>query len=108
MKNTKMNKLSVVAAVILNMGALSVANAQIVPKQPVIGYPGLFFPQPMENQKSVSSLDNLLSDQITSGQAKEKDNVSEIRKEALREIASSLGASSGLAFRMNQLKNETD
>jgi defect-in-organelle-trafficking protein DotC len=105
MKNTKIIKLTVVAAVVLNIGA---ANAQIVPKQPVVGYSGLAYPQPMENQKSVAGLDSLLSEQITSGQIKDKDSVSEMRKEAIKEIAGSLGASSGLAFRMNQLRRETD
>ena len=34
--------------------------------------------------------------------------MTEIRRDAIREIASSLGASSGLSSRMNQLKMETD
>lgn len=111
MKNKKMNKLTVVAAVILNMGAFGVANAQILAKQPVAGYSGLSFPEPQQSQlanKNVPGLDNLMSNQITANQIKDKDSVSEMRKIALREIATQLGASNGLAFRMNQLKQETN
>jgi defect-in-organelle-trafficking protein DotC len=111
MKNKKMNKLTVVAAVILNMGAFGVANAQILAKQPVAGYPGLAYPEPQQSQlanKNVPGLENLMSNQITADQVKDKDTVSEMRKSALREIAGQLGSSNGLAFRMNQLKRETD
>jgi defect-in-organelle-trafficking protein DotC len=111
MKNKKMNKLTVVAAVVLNMGAFGAANAQIVAKQPVAGYSGLGYPEPQQTQlanKNVPGLANLMSSQITADQVKDKESVSEMRKEALREVAGQLGASSGLAFRMNQLKRETD
>lgn len=109
MKNNKMNKLTVVAAVLLSMGALGAANAQIVQKQPAVGYSGLSYPQNQQSmENNVPSLDGLLSNQITSGQIKEKDSVSEMRQQALREIAGSLGASTGLAARMNELRRETD
>jgi len=109
MKNTKM-KLTVVAAVVLNMGAFGIANAQILAKQPAAGYSGLAYPEPQQSlaSKNVPGIESLMSQQITAGQVKDKDTVSEMRKEALTEIASQLGASTGLAFRMNQLRKETD
>jgi defect-in-organelle-trafficking protein DotC len=106
MRKTNKIKLGLIAGVLLNFG---IVNAQIVQKQPVAGFGGLSYPQPMESSKNeVPGINELMSSQITSGQIANKDNVTEMRKEALREIAGQLGASNGLAYRMRELKIETD
>jgi len=110
MKKRNMFKLSIATSLVL--GVISSANAQQlkaeVEKAPV-GYAGLSYPEPrVEATEKVNSLNDLMSTQITATQVKNKDEVSEMRKEAIKEIAGSLGASTGLAFRMNQLKQETN
>lgn len=107
MKKNNMIKLSIIAGILFNVG---IANAQLLaPKQPVANYGGLSYPEPRLPQKNdVPNINELMADSITSGQLVNKDNVSELRKEALREIATQLGASTGLAHRMKELKLETD
>ncbi len=108
-KKLKINK---IAALILGVGCLSSVQAQtlIEPDNAIPGYQGLNHPRPQVDEKkaSVQNLSDLMSNQIASTQEKNSDNVSEMRAAALREVASQLGASSGLAYRLNQLKNEID
>lgn len=107
---TNINKLS-----ILFLGAMIVCGvqAQTVNSQNEEGHPsysGLKYPRPSVNQKqsNVVDLNELLSNKISSTAIKNSDNVSEMRAAALREIANSLGASSGLSYRMNEIKREID
>lgn len=74
------------------------------------GYPGLSYPRPMkkEDNKAID-LNNLLSNQILEkGKAANSSGVKEMRRQALQEIAGALGASGGLSFRTNQIKEEVD
>ena len=93
-------------------------------------YPGLNYPKPdVDRETAVNSmnnptdsgdkakgysnpaptLDQLLSNQITAqGAAADKDKVSEIRRQALVELASELGSSGGLAYRMREIRKEVD
>jgi defect in organelle trafficking protein DotC len=109
MKNNKMFKLSVMTGIMLTVFA---ANAQNMSSNtPNVGYSGLSFPQPQidqNNNNRVNEINDLMSAKITANQLKNKDDVSEMRKDAIREVAGSLGASSGLAFRMDELKKETN
>lgn len=78
-----------------------------------VGYAGLSYPaqQPYPNnvntKKSVE-LKDLMSDQIKNTAPKNKDDVNEMRQDAIREVATQLGASSGLAHRMGELKKQVD
>ncbi len=104
-KNNKI-KFGLIAGVLLNVG---IVNAQIVQPTPVVGFGGLQYPQPRGVvTNDVPEMSSMMSASITSGQIDNKDNVTEMRKEALREIAGQLGASTGLAYRMRELKIETD
>lgn len=74
-------------------------------------YPGLNFPKPqidnMQTGKSVK-MEDLMSSKISSSGALNKDEVSEMRKQALVEIASAIGASAGLNSKMQEYKLEVD
>jgi len=113
MKKININtKLSIIAGVILSMN-IGITNAQIFQNQnqPVIRYLGLSFNQSTEQQENeikINDLNDLLSNQIISKSIKNENSVTEIRKDALKEIAGALGASSGLAYKMKHLKKETD
>ncbi len=100
-------KLSIIAGLIVNMG---VANAQLLtPKQQVANFGGLSYPEQAQAFKNdVPNLNELTADSIAKGIAANKDNVTELRKEALRDVATQLGASTGLAHRMRELKIQTD
>ena len=75
------------------------------------GYPGINFPS-QDNKEPIAKgysnpapqLDQLLSDSVRQDSNKQKEEVSEMRRQALIEIASALGASGGLASRMNEIK----
>jgi defect in organelle trafficking protein DotC len=75
-------------------------------------YPGLSYPQPIINdakQVHATPLNDLLSSKITSSaEAKATEGVSEMRKQALEEIASALGSTSGLAFRMKEIRDDVE
>lgn len=75
-------------------------------------YPGLNFPQPSvsnSNNISAASMQDLMSARIgTSSNEKAKDEVPEMRRQALSDIASALGASGGLSFRMKEIKTDID
>jgi defect in organelle trafficking protein DotC len=77
-------------------------------------YPGLNYPKPdidatLKQQNPAPTLDQLLSNQITSeGAAANKSEVSEMRRQAIVEIASALGSSGGLAYRMGQIRKDVD
>lgn len=81
-------------------------------------YPGLNFPQPEVNNpkpsvdgtdRSAPSLNDLLSNRIKErGSAAQKSDVSEMRRQAIVDIASALGASGGLASRMAEIRNEVN
>lgn len=72
-------------------------------------FEGLSYPQPMvSNNKTPLKLDDLLSSKISSNKDTQKSTVNGMRKDALQEIALSLGASGGLAYRTNQIKTEVN
>lgn len=78
--------------------------------QQQVGYPGLNYPKPMNKEENKAiELNSLLSNQILErGKVAQSKDVSEMRRQALQEIAGALGASGGLAFRTNQIKTEVD
>ncbi len=109
-RNFKMTK---IAGLFLTMGLVASANAQNLLNKndgAVPSYQGLKYPRPEIEKKQANVLDmkDLLSGNIASTQVKNSDNVTEMSATALREVANSLGASSGLAYRMNQIKKEID
>lgn len=74
-------------------------------------YPGLNYPQPEASRNKVtqvSSLEDLLSNKITSKENIKKNEVSELRKQAIVEIATALGSSGGLSYRMREKRIELD
>lgn len=79
-------------------------------EQAQVGYLGLNYPKPMnKDSNQAMDLNSLLSNQILEqGKVAQSPDVSEMRREALQEIAGALGASGGLAFRTNQIKKEVD
>lgn len=79
-------------------------------EQQQVGYPGLNYPKPMSKEENKAiELNSLLSNQILErGKVAQSKDVSEMRRQALQEIAGALGASGGLAFRTNQIKTEID
>lgn len=73
-------------------------------------YNGLSYPEPQiseKKEKTIPTLNDLMSGAVTE-KAKEKEEVSSIRKSALIEIATAMGASAGAASRMQELKNEVN
>lgn len=74
-------------------------------------FPGLNYPQPDVNNNKVSqisSMDDLLSSKITSKENREKNEISELRRQAIVEIATALGSSGGLSHRMRERRIELD
>lgn len=74
-------------------------------------YPGLSYPKPQVNNSTptqVTTLDDLLSSKIVSPDNAKKSEVSEMRRQAITEIADALGASGGLAYRMRERRIEID
>ena len=114
MKNNKKIKLSIIAGAILNICMLTNVQAQVqaLSKKEVVGYSGLSYPaQQYQNNlelEKVQNISDLMSNKIGGTQPKGKDEVSEMRKEAIKEVAGSLGASGGLGFRMNELRKEVN
>lgn len=101
MKNKKIFKLSLLSSVLLGISCLTSA-------QP-IGYAGLSYPiVSSEGNKNIVNQEDLMSSQLDAKNIKNKEDVSEIRKEAIKEVAGSLGASSGLNYRMNELRKEVN
>lgn len=95
--------------ILLALSSNSFADIVMDGEQAPTGYAGLSYPsqKTQDFNKSVD-LSNLMADKIQSTAGKNKDDVNEMRQDALKEVAGQLGASSGLAFRMNQLKREVD
>ena len=58
-------------------------------------------------EAKVENLDDLLSSKI-SQEAQKKDEVSEMRRQALEDMASALGSTAGLNYRMNEIRKEVD
>lgn len=112
MKKTKL----LFSAILLGITSQSFADVNTLANnnpgsvQETPSYPGLNFPKPLnKDNKNAVALDALLSNQILEkGKAAQTKDVSEMRKTALQEIAGALGASGGLAFRTNQIKQEVD
>lgn len=74
-------------------------------------FPGLSYPKPDVNKSQAvqnSTLEDLLSAKIATPEKTKKSEVSEMRRQALTEIASALGASSGLSYRMKERRIEID
>lgn len=76
-------------------------------------YPGLNYPQPEVNQQKpsannapVPTLEGLLSNNIKNKGSSIGSDVSEMRRQAIVDIASALGASGGLSSRMNTIRIE--
>jgi defect-in-organelle-trafficking protein DotC len=79
----------------------------------VVSYPGVnYYPQQQLSTTSNGSslgLNSLLSDGLTAkGAAAARGDISEMRSQAITEIAFALGSSGGLAERMKQIKLEID
>lgn len=72
-------------------------------------YPGLSYPQPkVSNTPTAASVDELLSSRITNKDDAAKNEVGEMRRQAIVEVATALGASAGLSSRMKQIRAEVD
>jgi len=96
----KIIKLSLVASVLL--------SSQVFAQS---AFPGLNYPQPDVNKNKATqsvSMDDLLSGRITSKENAKKSEVSELRKQAIVEIATALGTSGGLSYRMKERRMELD
>ena len=112
MKKTKL----LFSAILLGITTQSFADVNTLANnnpgsvQETPSYPGLNYPKPLaKDVKNAVALDSLLSNQILErGKAAQTKDVSEMRRTALQEIAGALGASGGLAFRTNQIKQEVD
>lgn len=106
MKIKKIKLLTTLSIATGILGINSVASAQT--------YPGVNYPIPQvnnqkENISPTPNLNELLSDGIKKrGAANKSDSVSEIRRQALTDIAFSVGASSGLAHRMGEIRREVN
>lgn len=95
--------------ILLALSSNSFADIIMDGEQAPTGYAGLSYPsQKTQDYNKSVDLSNLMADKIQSTAGKNKDDVNEMRQDALKEVAGQLGASSGLAFRMNQLKREVD
>lgn len=95
--------------ILLALSSNSFADIVMDGEQAPTGYAGLSYPsQKTQDYNKSVDLSNLMADKIQSTAGKNKDDVNEMRQDALKEVAGQLGASSGLAFRMNQLKREVD
>lgn len=95
-----MMKLGLIASCILSAASV---NAQT--------YSGLSYPKPQVDNMTtdkVVEMNDLMADKIGGSQASKKEDVSEMRRQALTEIASALGASGGLSYRMRQLKADVN
>lgn len=108
----KFKKNTVIASIFL-LGINGLASAQIISteqEEQNESYMGLKYPRQNINNKNhpVQNMNDLLSNKIATTQSKNIDNVSEMRATALKEVATSLGASSGLSFRMSQIKKEIE
>ncbi len=113
MKKTKL----LFSAILMGLTAQSFADVNTlainnpgVTEQQQVGYPGLNYPKPMKKEESKAiELNSLLSNQILErGKTAASKEVSEMRRQALQEIAGALGASGGLSFRTNQIREEVD
>ena len=96
----KIIKLSIAASILLTGQVFAQSS-----------YPGLNYPQPSVNDNKVQqlvSMDDLLSAKIASTENAKKSAVSELRKQAIIEIATALGTSSGLAYRIRERRIELD
>lgn len=74
-------------------------------------YSGLNYPKPEIDQKTTKKpvgLEDLMASVVTSQAGSTKEEVSAMRRQAIVEIASALGASAGLNYRMQQLKADVD
>lgn len=91
-----------------DVNTLSINNPGTVQQE--VGYPGLTYPKPIKNDEiKANQLDALLSNQILErGKTANSKEVSEMRRQALQEIAGALGSSGGLSFRTSQIKTEVD
>ena len=71
-------------------------------------YPGLTHPTQKTFEKDVPSLNSLLSSGISANPDIKKSEVSDMRRSAIEEIATSLGASGGLSNRMRERRAELE
>lgn len=111
MKNLK--KILILSVLSVAMNAVyAIEPDKIQPDSNIVSYPGLTYPQPKANSVDTNSsmgLNELLSDNITlAGAAAAKAEVSEMRRQAITEIAYALGSSGGLSARMSQIKAEVN
>lgn len=111
MKKTKL----LFSAILAGLSAQSFADVNtLVMNNPgstqEVGYPGLSYPKPIKKEANPAiALDTLLSNKILEqGKSANSTEVSEMRRQALQEIAGALGSSSGLSFRTNEIKAEID
>lgn len=114
MKKTKL----LFSAILMGLSAQSFAdtntmivnNPTINQQQQEVGYPGLNYPQPLKRESmKATDLDSLLSNKILErGKMANSKDISEMRRQALQEIAGALGSSGGLSFRTSQIKTDID
>jgi defect-in-organelle-trafficking protein DotC len=109
----KIKNILILSVLSIAMGSVYAATApqKIKADKEVVDYPGLNYPQPQmqtQNQPSMG-LNQLLSENITAqGAAAAKGDISELRRQAIVEIAYALGSSGGLSERMKQIKIDID
>lgn len=108
----KIKAILVLSLLSLSVGSAYAQSKKLSPEKETVSYPGLDYPQPQirtTTESKTLGLNELLSENITArGAAAAKNDISEMRRQALVEIGFALGSSGGLADRMNQIKREID
>lgn len=109
---TNILKKTKIASMIV-LGFLSYNSAFAASSDSYPSYLGLGYPLPQVNQKNqedknIPTLQDLLSSHIDQTEQAKESQVSEIRRKGIIDVASALGASAGLAYRMKQLQAKID
>lgn len=109
---TNILKKTKVASMIV-LGLLSFNTSYADSNNTYPSYLGLGYPLPQVNEKNkteknIPTLQDLLSSSIDKTEQAKENQVSEIRRKGITDVASALGASAGLAYRMQQLKTKID
>lgn len=100
------SKIKIIALAVSSMGILSSANAQEMVQSSFLG---LNHTNNYTITKKATSLEDLMSNKIEqTGEAAKKSQVSEMRRAALVEVATNLGTTNGLQFRMEEKQKEVN
>ena len=98
------NKLRTIALAIASIGVLGSVNAQTTVQSSFLG---LTHTDNYDIPKKATNLEDLLSNNIEkTGEEAKKAQVSEMRKAALIEVATNLGTTNGLQFKMEEKQKE--